>query len=170
MDAGGLVKSRGGAGDGVKTRAGRLRTHGEVVMARARGTRVPHREQSSARAESARDRAEAERHGAPRLDVRMCPREVEVEPANGADDLHADLQERESQAPDLRARQRRPRGAALEALEQHVGGGTQQHAELIGPEARATRASEREVVVEFLEAISVQCRGRRRHSRMLWIG
>src|SRR5204862_1785979 len=42
---------------------------------------------------------------------------------------------------------------SADLLHQHVRGGCQQHAQLIGKEPRATRAVERETVVELLDAV-----------------
>ncbi len=54
---------------------------------------------------SVRDGAEAARDGAPGPDVRVRPGEVPHQAAHGADDLHADLQQGEPQAPGLGAGQ-----------------------------------------------------------------
>ena len=59
--------------------------------------------------------------------------QVQHDPTDRADDMHADLQQRESQPRHLAPRQRRAVGAQLGFLHQDVRRGGQSHAQLIGP-------------------------------------
>ena len=86
---------------------------------------------------SGADSAEAASDGLPRVRVGVGAWEMQDDSAHRARDAHADLQQHEPQAPDLRARERGAVGAQLEFLQQHVRRGGQRDAELIGPEARA---------------------------------
>jgi hypothetical protein len=53
----------------------------------------------------------------------------------------------------LRARAGRAGGSQPELLHEHVRGGREEHAQLIRPETRAARPSDREPVVEFVDPI-----------------
>ena len=66
----------------------------------------------------------------------MGSREVQDDPADRADDVDPDRDQRLSQARDLGAAERGPIGAELDLLEEHEGGRRQGDAQLIGPEAR----------------------------------
>jgi hypothetical protein len=79
--------------------------------------------------------------------------QVEDDPTDGDDDMHAEFEQSFSQAADLGAGTRRARGAQAEFLQQDVGGGGEEHAELIGPKARAARAPDLEIVVELFDPI-----------------
>jgi hypothetical protein len=56
--------------------------------------------------------------------------------------MHAELEQPLAQPADLGAGTRRARRAEPEFLHQHIGGGGEEHAELIGSKATAARAAE----------------------------
>ncbi len=92
--------------------------------------------------DSAGDGPERGRDGPPGVGIGMRARQVQDDPAYGACDARTDLQQDQAQPSDLRPRERSAVAAELEFLQQDVGGGRQRDAELVGPEARATRAAE----------------------------
>ena len=89
----------------------------------------------------------------PDLGFRMGSRKVQNDPPHRSHDVDANRQQRLAQARDLRARERGAIGAPLELLQQDIGGGAQEHAQLIGPEARATGPTEGERVMQFFQPI-----------------
>src|SRR5882672_24734 len=78
---------------------------------------------------------------------------MEDDAAHGPDDMDAELKQPLPQRGHLRAGAGRARGPQPEFLHEHVRGGGEEHAQLIGPEATAARASELESIVEFLDPI-----------------
>jgi hypothetical protein len=78
---------------------------------------------------------------------------MQDDPANRAHDLHADRDQRLPQARDLGAPERRPIGAPLQLLVEDEGRGRQRDAQLVGPEARATRAPKGQGEFQFFEPI-----------------
>src|SRR3989442_1296616 len=71
-------------------------------------------------------------------------RQVEDDAAHRVDDVDAELEQPLTQRGHLRAGAGRARGAQPEFLHEHVRGGGEEHAQLIGPEAPAARASDLE--------------------------
>jgi hypothetical protein len=107
-------------------------------------------------------RAECARETCPRDGVRMGAREVQDDPADGAPHLHADRDQGLPEPRDLRAAKGGAVRPELEFLKQDEGRRRRREAQLIGPEARATGAPERQGEFEFLEAIlAVAARNRR---------
>ena len=94
---------------------------------------------------SAGDGATPEGQRTPALAVRERSRQSQDEPAHRDDYLDADLEQFESQRRDLRPRPGGAAGREAQLLQQHVGRGGKQHAQLIGEEARAAGAVERDV-------------------------
>ena len=90
---------------------------------------------------------------APGVKVGRRHRQMENDAAHRADDMDAELEQPFTQRGHLDAGASRARGPQPEFLQEHVRGGGQEHAQLIGPEATATRAPDLEPVVEFLDPI-----------------
>src|SRR5438309_3169001 len=78
---------------------------------------------------------------------------MEDDAAYRDDDVDAELEQPLTQRGHLRAGAGRARGSEPEFLHEHVCGGGEEHAQLIGPEATAARPSDLEPVVEFLDPI-----------------
>ena len=78
---------------------------------------------------------------------------MEDDAADRDDDVDAELEQALAQRGHLRAGTRGARGPQPEFLHEDVRGGREEHAQLIGPEATATRAPDLEPVVEFLDPI-----------------
>jgi hypothetical protein len=78
---------------------------------------------------------------------------MQDDPTHGAHDLHTDGDERLPQARHLHTAERSPFRAELDLLEEDEGRGRQGDAQLIGPEARTTGASEGERMFELLQPI-----------------
>src|SRR6266403_6307674 len=101
--------------------------------------------------------AGAEREGdvPPGIEEGRRGRQMEHEAAHRPDDMDAEREQPLSQRGHLRAGAGRARGPQPEFLHEHVRGGGEEHAQLIGPEATAARASDLESVLEFLAPIGV---------------
>src|SRR6266496_4644575 len=99
--------------------------------------------------------AGAEREGdvTPGIEEGRRGRQMEDDAAHRRDDMDAELEQPLTQRGHLRVGAGRPRGPQPEFLHQHIRGGGEEHAQLIGPEATAARASDLESVVEFLDPI-----------------
>src|SRR5437867_5159487 len=78
---------------------------------------------------------------------------MEHDAAHRPDDMDAELEQSLTQRGHLGAGAGRARGPQPEFLHEHVRGGGEEYAQLIGPEATAARASDLESVVEFLDPI-----------------
>src|SRR6266851_10078665 len=99
--------------------------------------------------------AGAEREGdvTPGVEERRRGRQMEDDAAHRPDDMDAELEQPLTQRGHLRAGAGGARGPQPEFLHEDVRGGGEEHAQLIGPEAPAARASDLESVVEFLDPI-----------------
>src|SRR5712692_1751777 len=99
--------------------------------------------------------AGAEREGdvTPDVEEGRRGRQMEDDAAHRPDDMDAELEQALTQRGHLRAGAGRVRGPQPEFLHEHVCRGGEEHAQLIGPEAPAARASDLESVVEFLDPI-----------------
>src|SRR5712692_3222659 len=99
--------------------------------------------------------AGAEREGdvTPDVEEGRRGRQMEDDAAHRPDDMDAELEQALTQRGHLRAGAGRVRGPQPEFLHEDVRGGGEEHAQLIGPEATAARASDLESVVEFLDPI-----------------
>src|SRR6266496_126708 len=99
--------------------------------------------------------AGAEREGdvTPDIEEGRRGRQMEDDAAHRSDDMDAELEQPFTQRGHLSVGAGRPRGPQPEFLHQHIRGGGEEHAQLIGPEATAARASDLESVVEFLDPI-----------------
>src|SRR2546426_9061247 len=99
--------------------------------------------------------AGAEREGdvTPGVEEGCRGRQMEDDAAHRADDVDAELEQPLTQRGHLRAGAGGARGPQPEFLHEDVRGGGEEHAQLIGPEAPAARASDLESVVEFLDPI-----------------
>ena len=97
----------------------------------------------------------AEREGdvTPGVEERRRCWQMEDDAAHRADDKDAEFEQPLPQREHLRAGARRARRPQPEFLHEHVRGGGEEHAQLIGPEATAACASDLESVVEFLDPI-----------------
>ena len=73
--------------------------------------------------------------------------------ADRDDDLDAEREQPVAQPGHLGAGARGARGSQPQFLHQDKGGGGQEHAQLIGPEATAARAPDLETVMEFLDPV-----------------
>ena len=80
-------------------------------------------------------------------------RKVQDNPAHRPHDVDADRQQRVAHPRDLRAGERGAVGAQLELLHQHIGGGGQGHAQLIGPEAGTAGPAEGERMMQLFQSI-----------------
>src|SRR3990172_4036346 len=78
---------------------------------------------------------------------------MEDDTAHRADDVDAEREQPLTQRGHLRTGAGRARGPQPEFLHEDIRGGREEHAQLIGPEATATRAPDLEPVVEFLDPI-----------------
>ena len=83
----------------------------------------------------------------------MVTREMQDDPTDGAHHLDPDRDQRLPQPRDLRAAERGAVGAELQLLAEDKGRRRQRDAQLIGPEPRATGASEGQREFQFLEPI-----------------
>jgi hypothetical protein len=90
--------------------------------------------------------AECQRHLPERSQKRKRRGQVHDQAANRAHDASAQLQQAFPQRPNLSSRTAGVRGVQAQLLHQHVGGGGQQDAELVGPEAAATGAVDLKIV------------------------
>src|SRR5947209_19514630 len=99
--------------------------------------------------------AGAEREGdvTPSVEKRRRRGQMEDDAAHGAHDMDAKCEQPLPQCGHLRAGAGRARRPQPEFLHEHVRGGGEEHAQLIGPEATAAGASDLESVVEFLDPI-----------------
>src|SRR6266542_3896447 len=99
--------------------------------------------------------AGAEREGdvTPGIEEGRRGRQMEDDAAHRRDDMDAELEQPLTQRGHLRVGAGRARGPQPEFLHEHVRGGGEEHAQLIGPEATAAGASDLEAVVEFLDPI-----------------
>src|SRR2546425_4254609 len=97
--------------------------------------------------------AERERDVTPRVEVRRRGREMQNDAAHGDDHVDAQFEQALAQPRYLGARARGVRGPQAEFLHEDVRGGREEHAQLIGPEATAARASDLEPLMEFLDPI-----------------
>jgi len=99
--------------------------------------------------------AGAEREGdvTPGVEKRCRRGQMEDDAAHGAQDMDAKFEQPLPQRGHLRPGARRARRPQPEFLHEHVRGGGEEHAQLIGPEATAAGASDLESVVEFLDPI-----------------
>src|SRR5713226_2953499 len=99
--------------------------------------------------------AGAEREGdvTPGVEEGRRGRQMEDDAAHRPDDMDAELEQALTQRGHLRAGAGRVRGPQPEFLHEHVRGGGEEDAQLIGPEATAARAPDLESVVEFLDPV-----------------
>ena len=88
----------------------------------------------------------------PAVTIRERSRQSQDEPSYRGDDLYADLQEVESQRRDLRPCPGGAAGGKTQLLQQHVGRGGEQDAQLVGAELGAAGAIDRDVE-KFLDAV-----------------
>ena len=89
----------------------------------------------------------------PGIEVGRRRRQMQDDAADRDDDMDAQLQQALAQPRHLGAGTRGARGPQPEFLHEDVRRGREEHAQLIGPEATATRAPDLEPVVEFLDPI-----------------
>ena len=94
--------------------------------------------------------AECERDVPPGVEVRRGGGQVQDHAADRADDVRAELEQPGAQPRHLGAGTGGARRAQPEFLHQHVGGGGEQHAQLIGPEATAARAVDLQAIEQLL--------------------
>ena len=80
-------------------------------------------------------------------------RETDDQASGGGTHLSAELQQPFPQDGDLRARAGRVLRVTAECLHEDVGGGREQHPELVGQEPRATRPVDLQAVLELLDAV-----------------
>jgi len=78
---------------------------------------------------------------------------MEDDAAHGDDHVDAQFEQPLAQPRDLGVRTRGARGPQAEFLHEDVRGGREEHAQLIRPEATATRAADLKPVVQFLDPI-----------------
>src|SRR3989442_843526 len=78
---------------------------------------------------------------------------MEDDAAYGDDHVDAQFEQPLAQPRDLGVRTRGARGPQAEFLHEDVRGGREEHAQLIRPEATATRSSDLKPVVQFLDPI-----------------
>src|SRR5439155_24225457 len=97
--------------------------------------------------------SECEGHSVPGIEERERGRQVQHDAPYRDHDVSAELEQLLAQGPDLSASQAGARGGAAHLLEQHIGGGAEQHAQLIGPEPRAAGAIDLDPVMELLDPV-----------------
>ena len=97
--------------------------------------------------------AECQRDVPPGVEVRCGGRQVQDHAADRADDVRPQFEEPVAQPRHLGAGTGGARRAQPEFLHQHVGGGGEEHAQLIGPEATAARAVDLQAIEQFLDAV-----------------
>ena len=90
---------------------------------------------------------------APGVEIRRGGRQVQDDPPDGDDHLHAEFEQPLTEPGHLGTGTRGARGPQAEFLHEHVRGGGEEHAQLIGPEATAAGPVDLEPVVEFLDPI-----------------
>ena len=94
--------------------------------------------------------AECKRDVPPGVEVRRGGRQVQDHAADRADDVRPQFEEPVAQPRHLGAGTGGARRAQPEFLQEHVGGGGEEHAQLIGPEATAARAVDLQAIEQFL--------------------
>ena len=89
----------------------------------------------------------------PRIAPRECLRQVQGDAPDRALDPPGDLEQALAQGPDLGGADRRGARMGLQHLAQDIGRRGEQQTELVGREARATRAIHGHPVLQFFEPI-----------------
>ena len=97
--------------------------------------------------------AECKRDVPPCVEVRCGGRLVQDNAADRADDVRPQCEEPVAQPRHTGAGTGGARRAQPEFLQEHVGGGGEVHAQLIGPEATATRAVDLQAIEQLLDPI-----------------
>ena len=103
--------------------------------------------------QSSRYRAECAGNTTPLRAPRCVIGQMDNDPACGTLKPRAELKQALAQGADLGSRTRRARGPKPQLLHQHIGGGREQCAHLVGPETRATGAIDRQTVQQLLDAV-----------------
>lgn len=98
--------------------------------------------------------AEGERQALPVVAERERRRQVQHDASHRQHHLGAELEHVLAQGGDLGPGPAGVRRPEPQLLQQDIGGGGQQHAQLVGEEARAARAVDLEAMMEFLEPVS----------------
>ena len=89
----------------------------------------------------------------PGVEVRRGGRQVQDDAADRADDVRVELEEPVAQPRHLGVGTGGARRAQPEFLQEHVGGGGEEHAQLIGPEPTAARAVDLQAIEQLLNPI-----------------
>src|SRR5947207_1973827 len=104
-------------------------------------------------AASARARADRPCGSQPQILPRIAGRQRQDDAAPGLAHRRADLEQLQSQRRDLGASKLGTREFVTQLLEQYIRGGGEQHAHLVGEEARRAGAVDLQVAFELLDAV-----------------
>lgn len=102
---------------------------------------------------SARAGTKTQRDAAPRRGIRCADGQVQHDAAGRAHDAHTEFEQPEAERPHLHAGAGCARCAQSEFLHEHIRGGREEDAQLISPKAGATRAADRQIVVQFFDPV-----------------